>query len=106
MKTKREISGLKIFLFYTLFVLLVIIIAVIFSVANLSPTAAGYWGGNAKSVHDATEIGCELLGDLASLLQIPKWRVPLAFLCVASFMTCVALEFVTIPRIIGRRTAV
>ncbi len=105
-KLDRETRGLNLFPIFTLFGLGVIMAAVIVGVANLSPTAASYWGGNAKSTRDAAEVGSNLLGNLTTLQSIPKWLVPLAFLGVASFMTGIALEFAAIPGIIERRTAV
>ena len=100
-KLDRETLGLKIFPLFTLLGLSVIMVSIL-----VSPTASGYWGGNAKTVRDTAAIGSDLLGNLATLQSIPKWLVPLAFLGVASFMTGIALEFAAIPDMIDRRTAV
>lgn len=105
-KSDGETQGLKLFPLFTLFGLGVIMVAVIVSVANLSPTASSYWGGNTRSTRDAAEVGSTLLGYLTALQSIPKWLVPPAFLGVASFMTSIALKFAAIPSIIERRTVV
>lgn len=105
-KLDRETKGLKVFPLLTLFGWLTIMIAVLIGVLVLSPTASSYWGGNAKAVRDAAEVGDPLLGQLTTLQAFPKFLVPLAILGVASFMTGIALEFASIPGILDRRIAV
>ena len=105
-KLNRETLGLKIFPLFTMLGLCVIMVSILVGIAALSPTASGYWGGNAKTVRDTAAIGSDLLGNLATLQSVPKWLVPLAFLGVASFMTGIALEFAAIPDMIDRRTKV
>ena len=69
----------------------------------LAPTAASYWGANAKATRDAAEAGSALLGQLRTLNVIPRWLAPLKFVGVAAFMTGIALEFSTIPAILKNR---
>lgn len=69
----------------------------------LAPTAARYFGGNAKAVRDAAEAGSTLLAQLQLLQVTPRWLEPLTFLGVASFMLGIALEFSTIPAILKNR---
>jgi len=103
---ERETTGLKVFPLLTLLGWAAILVAVLAGIIVLSGTASSYWGGNAKAVRDAAEVGTSLLGQLAILQSWPKFLVPLAFLGVASFMTGIALEFASIPRILDRRIAV
>ena len=70
----------------------------------LAPTAVSYWGGNAKAIRDAAEIGSPLLAQLVTLAWWPKLLVPLTFLGVAFLMLGIALEFAAIPKIVDRRT--
>jgi hypothetical protein len=105
-KLDRETKGLKAFPILTAFGWLTIMITVLIGVLVLSPTGASYWGGNAKAVRDAAEIGSPLLGQLTTIQWWPKFLVPLAILGVTAFMTGIALEFAAIPGIIDRRTAV
>lgn len=105
-KLDRETKGLKLFPFLTLLGWALIGFSVLIGVLVLSPTAAAYWGENAKAARDAAGVGSSLLGQLATLQWWPKLLVPLAFLGVASFMTGIALEFAAIPGILDRRIAV
>jgi hypothetical protein len=105
-KLDRETRGLKLFPVLTLLGWAVIGFSVLIGVLVLSPTAAAYWGENAKAARDAAGIGSPLLGQLTTLQWWPKLLVPLAFLGVASFMTGIALEFAAIPGILDRRIAV
>lgn len=105
-KLDRETKGLKIFPLFTILGWALIGISILIGVVVLSPTAASYWGGSAKSVRDAAEVGSPLLGQLTTVQWWPKLLVPLAFLGVASFMTGIALEFAAIPAIIDRRVEV
>ena len=86
-KLDRETKGLKAFPILTAFGWLTIMITVLIGVLVLSPTGASYWGGNAKAVRDAAEIGSPLLGQLTTLQWWPKLLLPLAILGVASFMS-------------------
>ena len=105
-KLDRETKGLKAFPLLTLFGWLTIMISVLIGILILSPTAVSYWGGNAKTVRDAAEIGSPLLSQLTTIRWWPKFLIPLAILGIAAFMTGIALEFAAIPGIIDRRTAV
>jgi hypothetical protein len=105
-KLDRETKGLKLFPLLTLLGWALIGFSVLIGVLVLSPTAAAYWGENAKAARDAAGIGSPLLGQLTTLQWWPKLLVPLAFLGVASFMTGIALEFAAIPGILDRRIAV
>ncbi len=80
--------------------------SILVGVLVLSPTAAGYWGANAKAIRDAAEVGTPLLAQLTTLAWWPKLLVPLTFLGVASFMLGIAFEFAAIPGILDRRTDV
>jgi hypothetical protein len=105
-KLDRETTGLKVFPLFTLMGWVLIGFSILVGVLLLGPTAASYWGGNAKVVRDSAEVGSVLLGQLATLAWWPKLLVPLTFLDVASFMLGIALEFAAIPGIIERRTGV
>jgi len=72
----------------------------------LAPTAASYFGDNAKAVRDTAEVGSALIGSLGTITSIPRWLKPLAFLGVASFMVGIALEFSTIPDLLKNRAEV
>ncbi len=69
----------------------------------LTPTAASYWGGNAKAARDAAVAGSVLLGQQGTLTTIPRWLVPLTFLGAASFIVGIALEFSSIPALLKNR---
>ena len=99
----RETRGLKAFSFFTLLGWFLIGFSILISVVVLSMTAATYWGGNAKAIRDAAEVGTPLLGQLATLAWWPKLLAPLTFLGVASFMLGIAMEFAAIPGILDRR---
>jgi hypothetical protein len=81
-------------------------ISISIGILVLAPTAADYWGGNAKAVRDAAEAGSSLLGQLETLKVIPRWLEPLTFLGVVAFMVGIALEFSTIPHILKNRGSV
>jgi hypothetical protein len=102
-KMDRETTGLKLFPLFSLLGWILIGFSVLVSVLLLAPTAASYWGGNAKALRDAAEIGSPLLGALTTLAWWPKLLIPLTFLGVASFMLGIAMEFAAIPRILDRR---
>lgn len=105
-KMERETSGLKWFPLFTLLGWALIGFSVLVGVIVLAPTAASYWGGNAKAVRDAAEGGSALLGQLTTLAWWPKLLLPLTFLGVASFMLGIAMEFAAIPGILDRRTEI
>lgn len=100
----RETKGLKFFSLATILGWVLIGFSILISVLVLAPTAASYWGANAKSVRDVAEVGSSLLNQLSILARWPKILPPLTFLGVASFMLGIALEFAAIPRILDRRT--
>lgn len=102
-KLERETAGLKWFPFFTILGWILIGFSILVGVILLAPTAASYWGGNAKAVRDAAEIGSPLLAQLTTLAWWPKLLLPLTFLGVASFMLGIALEFAAIPKILDRR---
>ena len=105
-KLDRETTGLKVFPLLTLMGWVLVGFSILVGVLLLAPTAAAYWGGNAKAARDAAEIGTPLLGQLTTLAWWPKLLLPLTFLGVASFMLGIALEFAAILRILDRRTEV
>jgi hypothetical protein len=91
---------------YPLFSLLgwvLIGLSFIIGLVVLAPTASSYWGGNAKTVRDAAEVGSSVLGQLQTLNETSRWLEPLTFLGVASFMVGIALEFSSIPNILKNR---
>ncbi len=94
---------MKAFPLFTLLGWVLILVSFLIGLFVLSATAAGYWGGNAKVVRDAAEAGSSLLGQLQTLSVTPRWLEPLTFVGVAAFMTGIALEFSTIPRILQNR---
>jgi hypothetical protein len=102
-KLERETTGLKLFPFFTLMGAVLIGISILVSIIALAPTAAAYFGENAKSARDAAAVGSALLGQLSTLGWWPKLLAPLTFLGVASFMLGIALEFAAIPSILDRR---
>lgn len=85
---------------------ILILTAFIIGAFTLAPTAASYFGDNAKAVRDAAEAGSALIGSLGTITSIPRWLKPLAFLGVASFMVGIALEFSTIPALLANRAEV
>ena len=100
----RETTGLKLFPLLTLMGWALVGISILIAVLVLAPTSGSYWGGNAKAVRDAAEVGSALLGQLTTLGWLPKLLEPLIILGVASFMVGIAMEFAAIPSIIERRT--
>ncbi|HEX6386180.1 MAG TPA: hypothetical protein VF177_16030, partial [Anaerolineae bacterium] len=56
-KLRRDTTSLKLFPFFTLVGWALIGFTILVSVLVLSPTAADYWGNNAKVVRDAAEAG-------------------------------------------------
>lgn len=105
-KLDRETKGLKWFPFFTVLDWVLIGFSILVGVFVLAPTAASYWGANAKAVRDAAEIGSPLLAQLTTLAWWPKLLPPLIFLGVASFMLGIAMEFAAIPGILDRRTEI
>jgi len=94
---------IKVYPFFTTLGWILILVSFLTGLFVLAPTAASYWGGNAKAARDAAEVGSTLLGQLGTLTTIPRWLEPLTFLGVASFMIGIALEFSTIPGILKNR---
>ena len=103
-KLHRETTRLKLFPLLTLMGWVLVGFSILVGVLLLAPTAAAYWGGSAKAVRDAAEVGTPLLAQLTTLAWWPKLLLPLTFLGVASFIVGIALEFAAIPRILDRRT--
>ena len=103
-KMKRETTGLKLFPLFTILGWVLIGFSILVLVTVLAPTAAAYWGANAKATRDAAEVGSVLLGQLTTLAWWPKLLPPLLFLGAASFMVGIAMEFAAIPDILDRRT--
>ncbi|NIN66313.1 MAG: hypothetical protein GTO63_16810, partial [Anaerolineae bacterium] len=64
---------LTIFPLLTLLGWLLIGLSFLIGVLVLAPTAASYWGGNAKVARDAAEAGSLLLGQLQTLGVTPRW---------------------------------
>jgi hypothetical protein len=94
---------LRVFPLFTLLGWVLILASFLIGLFVLSSTAASYWGGNAKALRDAAEVGSALLGQLQTLSVIPRWLEPLTFVGVASFMLGIALEFSTIARLLQQR---
>jgi hypothetical protein len=105
-KLKRETTGLKLFPLFTALGWILIGFSILVGVIVLAPTAASYWGANAKATRDAAAVGSALLGELSTLAWWPKLLLPLTILGVASFMLGIALEFAAIPGILDRRAAI
>lgn len=105
-KLERETTGLKLFPLFTILGWVLIGFSILISILVLAPTAASYWGGSAKAVRDAAEIGSSVLGQLTTVAWWPKLLLPLTLLGVASFMLGIALEFGAIPGILDRRTEI
>lgn len=102
-RLERETTGLKLFPLFTLLGWVLIGFSILIGVLVLAPTAASYWGGNARATRDAAVAGSALLGQLTTLGWWPKLLLPLTFSGVASFMLGIALEFAAIPGILDRR---
>jgi len=94
---------MKIYPIFTLVGWVLILVSFVIGLTILAPTAASYFGENAKAARDAATVGSELLGQLETLQTIPAWLQPLTFLGVAAFMTGIALEFSTIPKLLKNR---
>ncbi|MFQ5576782.1 MAG: hypothetical protein ACE5G8_07320 [Anaerolineae bacterium] len=105
-KLERETTGLKVFPLITAMGWLLVGFSILVGVIVLAPTAAAYWGGNAKAVRDAATVGSALLGQLTTLAWWPKLLLPLTFFGVSLFMLGIALEFAAIPPILDRRTEI
>lgn len=105
-KLDRETTGLKLFPLFTVLGWALVGFSILVGVIVLAPTAASYWGANAKATRDAAAAGSALLGQLTALGWWPKLLLPLTFLGVASFMLGIALEFAAIPAILDRRTEI
>ncbi|MFQ5612030.1 MAG: hypothetical protein ACE5H9_07835 [Anaerolineae bacterium] len=105
-KLDRETTGLKLFPLFTFMGWVLIGFSILVGVIVLAPTAASYWGANAKATRDAATIGSALLGQLTTLAWWPKLLLPLTFFGVTSFMLGIALEFAAIPGVLDRRTEV
>ncbi|MBT3188380.1 MAG: hypothetical protein HN736_14535 [Anaerolineae bacterium] len=103
MKPANKVWQMKAFPFFALMGWAFILSVFIIGLFVMAPTAAGYWGGNAKTIRDTAEVGSALLGQLGVLVTTPRWLEPLAFLGVASFMVGIALEFSTIPALLKNR---
>jgi hypothetical protein len=103
LETPRPGWQLKVFPIFTLIGWGLILGSFLIGLLALAPTAAAYWGGHAKATRDAAEAGSALLGQLRLLQVTPRWLEPLTFLGVAAFMTGIALEFSTIPKILKNR---
>ncbi len=102
-KLERETMGLKLFPILTLMGWAIILFGILVQVLVLSPTAAAYWGENAKATRDLAEAGTALVGQLTTLSWWPKLLLPVIFFGVASFMLGIALQFAAIPAILDRR---
>lgn len=94
---------IRVFPLFTTLGWALILLAFVIGLFLLAPTAADYWGGNAKATRDAAEAGSALLGQLGTLSVIPLWLKPLTFVGMAAFMIGIALEFSTIPAILNNR---
>lgn len=94
---------MKIFPIFTLLGWVLILVSLVIGLTVLAPTAASYFGDNAKATRDAATVGSDLLGQLETLKSTPAWLKPLTFLGVAAFMTGIALEFSTIPNLLKNR---
>jgi hypothetical protein len=94
---------MKIYPIFTMLGWILIMVSFIIGLTVLAPTAASYFGSNAKAVRDAATVGSDLLGQLETLKSTPAWLEPLTFLGVAAFMTGIALEFSTIPKLLKNR---
>lgn len=94
---------MKIFPIFTMFGWLIVMVSFIIGLTVLAPTASSYFGENEKATRDAAIVGSELLGQLETLKSTPAWLEPLTFLGVAAFMTGIALEFSTIPKLLKNR---
>ena len=94
---------LKVYPLMSLLGWLLVMLAVIVGLFVLSPTAADYFGGNAKAVRDSAEVGSALQAQLATLKATPRWLEPALFVGVASFMVGIAMAFSTIPNLLNNR---
>jgi len=75
-KLVRDTTGLKLFPLFTALGWLLIGFSVLVGVLLLGSTSVTYWGGNAKVIRDAAEIGSPLLNQLVTLSWWPKLLPP------------------------------
>ncbi len=94
---------LRSYLLFSLLGWILIAASFLIGLLVLAPTAAAYFGENAKAGRDAAEAGSALLAQLQLLQATPRWLEPLTFLGVAAFMLGIALEFSSIPKILENR---
>ncbi len=94
---------LKVYPFFTVIGWILITVSFLVGLVLIAPTAAAYWGENAKTARDAAEIGSLLLTQLGTLATVPRWLEPLTFVGVASFMVGIALAFSSIPNLLKNR---
>jgi hypothetical protein len=103
-KLDRETTGLKVFPLFTLMGWALIGFSILVGILVLGPTAASYWGGNAKAVRDGAEVGSVLLGQLTTLAWWPKLLVPLTFLGIINGLSAIvyALRYqrTAIPQVV------
>ncbi len=76
---------MKVYSFFTVLGWVLIIVLLIIGVFVLVPTAADYWGGNAKAVRDAADAGSSLIGQLGTLAVTIRWLEPLTFFGCCGF---------------------
>jgi hypothetical protein len=96
----------KAYRFFTLLGWILVLVALFIGAFSLAPTAANYFGANAKATRDAAAAGSDLLGQLKTLQSVARWLEPLIFLGVASFMVGISLEFSMIPALLKNRGTV
>lgn len=99
----KKIWQLRFYPLLTLVGWMLVMLAVIVGLFVLSPTAADYFGTNAKSVRDAAEAGSALQAQLTTLTATPRWLEPALFVGVAAFMVGIAMAFSTIPGLLKNR---
>jgi hypothetical protein len=93
----------NIFPLLTMLGMALILISFLIGLFVLTPTAQDYWGSHAKETRDAAETGSALTDDLVTLTATNRWKEPLTFLGVASFMVGIAVLFSAIPKILQNR---
>ncbi len=100
---EQKIWQLRFYPWMTVLGWMLVMLAFLIGLFVLSPVAADYFGGNAKSVRDAAEVGSALQGQLVVLKATPRWLEPALFVGVASFMLGIAMAFSTIPGLLKNR---
>jgi len=99
----KKIWQLRFYPLLSLIGWMLVMLAVVVGLLVLSPTAADYFGSNAKVLRDGAEAGSALQGQLSLLRSTPRWLEPALFVGVAAFMVGIEMAFSSIPALLKNR---